>query len=81
MEGNIEPWMERSIVGKLRSPDLIQAAYNCFVMAGIHSVRVRYMGGLSVLLTGEEGVDLMDVVKDSGRDGKKFLKNFPHGIH
>lgn len=78
LEGIIEPWMERSIVGKLRSPELIQAAYDCFVMAGLHSVRVRYMGGLSVLLTGEDGLELMDVIKDSGEGWKEVFEDLSY---
>lgn len=75
LEGNIETWMERSIMGKLRSPELIQSAYDCFVMADLHLVKGRYMGGLSVLLTGEKGVDLMDVIKDSGEGWKEVFED------
>lgn len=73
LEGIIEPWMERSIVGRLKSPNMIQSALDCIVMAGLHSVRVRYMGGLSVLLSGDEGVELMDAIKDSGEGWKEVF--------
>lgn len=73
LEGLIEGWMERSLIGKLKSVELLGAAYDCFVMTGLHSVRVRYLGGLSVLLTGEEGVNLMEIIKDSGDEWKDIF--------
>lgn len=55
LEGRIDGWLERSIVGKLRSPDLLEGAQDSFVLAGMHSVRVRHLRGMLVLLIGDEG--------------------------
>lgn len=73
LEGTVEGWMERSLVGRLKSPDFVEGVQDSFVLAGMHSVRVCHLGGLLVLLTGDEGVNLMNLVKDSGEGWKEIF--------
>lgn len=75
LEGLIEKWMEKSLIGRLKSPDFLEGAQDTFVLAGMHSVRIRHLGGMLVLLTGDEGVDLMNVVKDSGDEWKEIFED------
>lgn len=70
LEGNIEARMERSLVEKINKRDHVQSFQDRLVMAGMHFVRVRYLGGLLVLLTSSEGIDLSEII-DVRSDGWK----------
>lgn len=61
IEESVEPWLKNSLVGELRNIELVNSIQECFILEGIQSVRVRYMGDKLVLLTGEEGANVNEI--------------------
>lgn len=64
VECNIDTWLSRSKVGKVKEVSSIQALQDAFLVAGFAALKVRYLGGDLVLISGLEDMDLDALLKD-----------------
>lgn len=57
-------WLERSFVGVLKDLAVASSIQTAGLMEGLHYIQVRHLGDGKVLLTGPEGFDLGEALKE-----------------
>ncbi|XP_057418659.1 uncharacterized protein LOC130712860 [Lotus japonicus] len=64
LDGNIQSWLAKSWVGKLRKLSDINTLQQNFILQGFRTLKVRYLGDFIVLLSGEGEEDLSNTFHD-----------------
>jgi len=58
-------WLRNNFVGKLSDVGMVQVVKESFIMEGVDFIRVRYLGGQYVLLTGESDGMIQKTLKNN----------------
>lgn len=70
-----DDWLLRSLVGEIKNMEIVPLIRDAFVLEGHNTIQVRYLGDDRVVISGPEGVDLAEILKEPESRLEELVQN------